>query len=55
MHISVSNVPVQVPPAELEALILTMDVIKDAIVIPVVDEEAGEVCYWIPYLWIELS
>ncbi len=33
----------QVPPAELEALILTMDVVKDAIVIPVLDDEAGEV------------
>jgi acyl-CoA synthetase (AMP-forming)/AMP-acid ligase II len=33
----------QVPPAELEALILTMPEVKDAIVIPVPDEEAGEV------------
>jgi acyl-CoA synthetase (AMP-forming)/AMP-acid ligase II len=33
----------QVPPAELEALILTMPDVKDAIVIPVSDEEAGEV------------
>jgi len=33
----------QVPPAELEALILTIPEIKDAIVIPVVDEEAGEI------------
>lgn len=33
----------QVPPAELEALILSMPEVKDVIVIPVPDEEAGEV------------
>lgn len=33
----------QVPPAELEALLLTMPEIQDAIVIPVPDDEAGEV------------
>jgi acyl-CoA synthetase (AMP-forming)/AMP-acid ligase II len=33
----------QVPPAELEALILSMPEVKDVIVIPVLDEEAGEV------------
>jgi 4-coumarate--CoA ligase len=33
----------QVPPAELEALLLTMPELKEAIVIPVMDEEAGEV------------
>lgn len=33
----------QVPPAELEALISSMPEVKDVIVIPVVDEEAGEV------------
>lgn len=33
----------QVPPAELEALILTMPEVKDVIVIPVPDDEAGEV------------
>jgi 4-coumarate--CoA ligase len=32
----------QVPPAELEAVILTMPEVKDAIVIPVLDDEAGE-------------
>lgn len=32
----------QVPPAELEALILSMPQVKDVIVIPVMDEEAGE-------------
>lgn len=32
----------QVPPAELEALLLTMPQIKDCVVIPVPDEEAGE-------------
>lgn len=32
----------QVPPAELEAVILTMPQVKDVIVIPVPDEEAGE-------------
>ena len=30
------------PPAELEALLLTMEQIKDCVVIPVLDEEAGE-------------
>ncbi len=33
----------QVPPAELEALIASMSEVKDVIVIPVPDEEAGEV------------
>ena len=33
----------QVPPAELEAVIMTMESVTDAIVIPVLDEEAGEV------------
>ena len=33
----------QVPPADLEALIATMPQVKDVIVIPVPDEEAGEV------------
>lgn len=33
----------QVPPAELEAIILSMNEIKDVIVIPVLDDEAGEV------------
>jgi 4-coumarate--CoA ligase len=33
----------QVPPAELEAVLITMKEIKDAIVIPVPDEEGGEV------------
>jgi len=33
----------QVPPAELEALLLTMPAIKDCVVIPVSDDEAGEV------------
>ena len=33
----------QVAPAELEALLLTMPQVKDAIVIPVPDDEAGEV------------
>lgn len=33
----------QVPPAELEALILAMPEVKDVVVIPCVDEEAGEV------------
>ena len=32
----------QVPPAELEALLLSMPQIKDCVVIPVLDEEAGE-------------
>jgi acyl-CoA synthetase (AMP-forming)/AMP-acid ligase II len=32
----------QVPPAELEALLLTMPEISDAVVIPVEDDEAGE-------------
>ena len=31
------------PPAELEALLLTMPEIKDCVVIPVLDEEAGEI------------
>ena len=31
------------PPAELEALILTMPEVKDVVVIPVLDEAAGEV------------
>lgn len=30
------------PPAELEALILTMPQVKDVVVIPVLDDEAGE-------------
>jgi acyl-CoA synthetase (AMP-forming)/AMP-acid ligase II len=33
----------QVPPAELEALIDSMDEVKDCVVIPVPDDEAGEV------------
>ena len=33
----------QVPPAELEALLLTNDAVADAAVIPVPDDEAGEV------------
>lgn len=33
----------QVPPAELEAVILTMPQVQDVIVIPVPDEDAGEV------------
>ena len=33
----------QVPPAELEALILTMPQVKDVVVIPVLDDAAGEV------------
>eukprot|EP00605_Chrysophyceae_sp_TOSAG23-4_P002217 GSChrysophyteH1.ASY1.ANO1.2460.1 assembled CDS len=33
----------QVPPAELEALILTMPEVKDCVVIPVLDDEAGEI------------
>ena len=33
----------QVPPAELEALLLTHDAIADAAVIPVPDEDAGEI------------
>lgn len=33
----------QVPPAELEAIILTMPQIQDVVVIPVLDDEAGEV------------
>jgi len=33
----------QVPPADLEALILTMPEVKDVIVIPIPDEDAGEV------------
>jgi acyl-CoA synthetase (AMP-forming)/AMP-acid ligase II len=33
----------QVPPADLEALIATMAEVKDVIVIPIPDEEAGEV------------
>ena len=33
----------QVPPAELEALILSMPAVKDVIVIPVLDDEAGEI------------
>ncbi len=33
----------QVPPAELEALLLSHDAIADAAVIPVLDEEAGEI------------
>ena len=32
----------QVPPAELEALVLTMPQVKDVCVIPVPDDEAGE-------------
>ena len=32
----------QVPPAELEARILSMPSVKDCVVIPVIDEEAGE-------------
>lgn len=32
----------QVPPAELEALLLSHDHIKDCVVIPVLDDEAGE-------------
>ncbi len=33
----------QVPPAELEAVILSMPQVKEAIVIPVEDDEAGEI------------
>ena len=33
----------QVPPAELEAIIASMKEVKDVIVIPVLDEEAGEI------------
>lgn len=33
----------QVPPAELEAILLSMKEIKDAIVIPVPDDECGEI------------
>lgn len=33
----------QVPPAELEAIILSMPQVSDVIVIPVADEEAGEI------------
>jgi 4-coumarate--CoA ligase len=33
----------QVPPAELEAILITMPEIKDSIVIPVLDEEGGEI------------
>jgi 4-coumarate--CoA ligase len=33
----------QVPPAELEAILISMKEVKDAIVIPVPDEEGGEV------------
>ena len=33
----------QVPPAELEAILITMKEVKDSIVIPVPDEEGGEV------------
>jgi acyl-coenzyme A synthetase/AMP-(fatty) acid ligase len=33
----------QVPPAELEAIIASMPEVKDVIVIPVPDEEAGEI------------
>jgi acyl-CoA synthetase (AMP-forming)/AMP-acid ligase II len=33
----------QVPPAELEAVLLSMQGVKDAVVIPVPDEEGGEV------------
>lgn len=33
----------QVPPAELEAIISTMPQIKDVVVIPVPDDEAGEI------------
>lgn len=32
----------QVPPAELEAIILGISTVKDCVVIPVLDEEAGE-------------
>ena len=32
----------QVPPAELEALLLTMEELSDAVVIPVEDDEVGE-------------
>lgn len=31
------------PPAELEALLLSMPQVKDVVVIPVLDDEAGEV------------
>ena len=33
----------QVPPAELEAVLISMKEIKDCIVIPVPDDEAGEI------------
>lgn len=33
----------QVPPAELEALIISIPQVKDVVVIPVQDEEAGEI------------
>ena len=33
----------QVPPAELEAVIASMSSVKDVVVIPVLDDEAGEI------------
>ena len=39
---SSSNTKAFIPPAELEALLLTMEELSDAVVIPVEDDEVGE-------------
>jgi acyl-CoA synthetase (AMP-forming)/AMP-acid ligase II len=47
----------QVPPAELEAVIASMTAVKDVIVIPVLDEEAGELprAYVVPQEGAQLT